>query len=252
MGQPLSVQLLMLACGGEKGYGDGSPPTHDSAVSPCFHGCLAFSTGISNHSLLPHIPSVCLSTVNSSPHPGIAPQSLNSNSQLLRLPGDLCPYPGYVWLQQGLSVLIPSRLPQISCFTLSLKCFSSNPDICPNVGIRPLLQFPHCRGQVQSCFPPLVPSSYRVLHGSIYSFPLVRYSCLLSAGVMHALLCLKVCSSCIHGERGTPCPPTLLPSCSPLLSFLIQRYFGGESIYENTFLQNGSLVHMFCILNFSF
>ena len=175
-----------------------------------------------------------------------------STSPLLRLPGDLCPYPGYVWLQQGLSVLIPSRLPQISCFTLSLKCFSSNPDNCPNVGIRPLLQFPHCRGQVQSCFPPLVPSSYRVLHGSIYSFPLVRYSCLLSAGVMHALLCLKVCSSCIHGERGTPCPPTLLPSCSPLLSFLIQRYFGGESIYENTFLQNGSLVHMFCILNFSF
>ena len=26
----------------------------------------------------------------------------------------------------------------------------------------------------------------------MYSFPLVRYSCLLSAGVLHALLCLKV------------------------------------------------------------
>ena len=79
------------------------PPICDSAVSPCFHGCLAFSTGISNHSLLPHIPSVCLSTVNSSPHPGIAPQSLNSSSQLLHLPGDLRPCLGYVWLLQGLS-----------------------------------------------------------------------------------------------------------------------------------------------------
>ena len=32
--------------------------------------------------------------VNSSPHPGVAPQSLNSSSQLLHLLGDLCPCPG--------------------------------------------------------------------------------------------------------------------------------------------------------------
>ena len=32
------------------------------------------------------------------------------------------------------------------------------------------------------------------LSSSIYSFPLVRYSCWLSAGVLHALLCLKVYS----------------------------------------------------------
>ena len=37
--------------------------------------------------------------------------------------------------------LIPFRLPQISCFTLSLKCFSSDSDNFPDVGIRPLLQF---------------------------------------------------------------------------------------------------------------
>ena len=40
-------------------------------------------------------------------------------------------------------VLIPFRLPQISCFPLSLKCFSSDSDYCPNVGIGPLLQFLH-------------------------------------------------------------------------------------------------------------
>ena len=40
-------------------------------------------------------------------------------------------------------------------------------------------------------FPP-VPLSYQVLHGSVSSFPLFKYSCLLSAGIQHALLCLKV------------------------------------------------------------
>ena len=63
--------------------------------------------------------------------------------------------------------------------------------------------------------PPRFPSSYRVLCGSMYSFPLLRSSCPLSAGVFHALLCLKVCSWCIRGERCTPCPPIPLPSCSP-------------------------------------
>ena len=55
--------------------------------------------------------------------------------------------------------------------------------------------------------------SYWVLRGSTYSFPLVRYSCPLSAGVLHALLCLKVYSWCIHEERCTPRPPTPQPSC---------------------------------------
>jgi len=48
---------------------------------------------------------------------------------------------------------------------------------------------------------PLVPSSYWLLRGSVYPFLLVRYSCLLSAGVLHTLMCLKVYSWCIHGEK---------------------------------------------------
>ena len=40
-------------------------------------------------------------------------------------------------------ILIPFRLSQISCFPLNLKCFSSDWDNCPDVGIGPLLQFPH-------------------------------------------------------------------------------------------------------------
>ena len=121
-------------------------------------------------------------------------------------------------------ILIPFRLPQISCFTLSFKCFSSDSNKCSTVGIGPLLQFPHWlrTGPVllTLLFFPLVPLYYRVLHGSIYSFPLVRYSCPLSAGVLHAFLCLKVYSGCIHGERSSPYLSTPLPSCSlpPLLN----------------------------------
>ena len=152
------------------------------------------STGISHHDLLPHIPSLCVSAVNSSPHPGIAPQSLRSTSQLLPPPGDQCSCLVY-GCGKACLILIPFRLPQISCF--SLKCFSDS-ESCPTVGIGPLLQFPHPlrAGPVllTLLFSPLVPSSYQVLCDSIYSFPLVRYSCLLSAGVLHALLCLKVYS----------------------------------------------------------
>ena len=101
------------------------------------------STSISHHNLLPHIPSIRLSEGNSSPRPGVAPPSLNSSSQPLPLPGDQCSCPECVWLCKDCLILIPFRLPQISCFTLSLKCFSSDSDNCRAVGIRPLLQFPH-------------------------------------------------------------------------------------------------------------
>ena len=132
---------------------------------------------------------------------------------------------GPIWGMYGCGkdclILILFMLPQINCFTLSLKCFSSDSDNCPDVRIRLLLQFTHLlrAGPVllTLLFSPLVPSSYWVLRGSIYPFSLVRYSCPLSAGVLHALLCLKVYSWCIHGERCTPCQPTPPPSCSPHL-----------------------------------
>ena len=91
-------------------------------------------------------------------------------------------------------ILIPLRLAQISCFTLSFilkgktKSFSFGSDNCLNVGIGPLLQFPHPLREgpvlIIILLFPLVPLSYRVLHGSIYPCPLIRYFCLLSAGVL--------------------------------------------------------------------
>ena len=173
------------------------PSVHDSAVSPCFHGCLAF--------LHQHFPP-------QSP-PSSRSVSLQSTAALTlgllhypQTPGPRhCIFQGTHVPVQGMYdcgkeylILIPFRLPQISCFTLSLKCFSSDSDNCPAVGIRLLLQFPHPlrAGPIllTLLFFPLVPLSYLNLCGSIYSFPLVRHSCLLSAGVLHALLCLKVYS----------------------------------------------------------
>ena len=102
------VQLRMPVCGEREAMVMAPPPPHDSAVSPCFRGCPAFlhmhfpPQSPSSHPYPPPAP-IFLSAVNSSPHSGIAPQSLNSSSQLLHLPGDQRPCPGYVWLQQGLS-----------------------------------------------------------------------------------------------------------------------------------------------------
>ena len=95
-------------------------------------------------------------------------------------------------------ILFPFRLPQISCFTLTLKCFSSDSDNWPNVEIRPLLQFTHLprAGPVllTLLFSLLIPLFYQVLRCDLSYFLLVRYSRPLSAGVLHALLCLKVYS----------------------------------------------------------
>ena len=213
----------MLACGQREAMVMAPPSMHDSAVLPCFHGCLAF--------LHQHFPPWS---------PPSHPFNLSLRSQQQPSPWDCftipklpapnrCPFQETSVPVQGMYgcgkdclILIPFRLSQISCFSLCLECFSSDSDNCPTVGTRPLLQFLHPlrAGPVLLTlpFPPLVPSSYRVLRGSIYSLPLVRCSCPLSAGVLDTRLCLKVYSWCIRGERWTPCPPTPLPSCSPSLS----------------------------------
>ena len=171
------------------------------------------STGISHLDLLPHIPSVHLSTINRSPHPGIALQSPNSSSQPLHLPWDLRPCLAAaraVWL----SFHLGCHRSAVSLSALNVSPLTQT--IVPMWGWIPASVLPPTEGRSSPTNTPaflLVPSSYRVLHGSVYSFPLAWDSCPLSAGVLHALLCLNVYSWCIHGER---CPPTTPPSCSPL------------------------------------
>ena len=152
----------MLACGERQAILMAPLPTCDSAVSPCSHGCLAFL-----HRLFPP---------QSSPsHP--LDQSLSSQEQpspwrfstipTLQLPASVPskrPVQGMYGCVKDCLILIPFRLSQISCFTFSLKCFSSDSDNCPDVGIGSLLQFCHPprAGPVllTLLFFPIVPLSY--------------------------------------------------------------------------------------------
>ena len=102
MGQPLYCSAANAGVWGERGLVMAPPPRVTQQYHLASMAAWLSSTGISHHNLLPHIPSIHVSTVNSSPCPRIAPQSLNSSSQLLCLPGDLHPCLGYVWLLQGL------------------------------------------------------------------------------------------------------------------------------------------------------
>ena len=143
MGHFSIVQLPMLPCRGPEAMVMAPPPTRDSAVSLCFHGCLAFL----HRYFLPQCPP------SHPPDPSLHSQQQPSRwgcSTLpkLQLPAAapsraLIPVRGMYGCGKDCLIPFPLRLPQISCFTLSLKCFSSDSDNCPDVGIGPLSQFPH-------------------------------------------------------------------------------------------------------------
>ena len=164
----VGCHCLLLACGETEAMVMIPPPTLTQQYRLASIAARLSSTGISHHNLLPHIPSIRLSTVNSSPHPGIAHQPLNSSSQPLHLPGTCIPVLGMDGCNEDCLILIPFRLPQISCFTLSLKCFSSDPDSCPNVGSGPLLQFPHStKGRSSLTNTPVFPPSFFILQSFV-------------------------------------------------------------------------------------
>jgi len=208
----------MLACGEREAMVMAPPPTHDLSISPCFHGCPAF--------LRSHFPP------QSPPSP---PLNLSLHRQQQPSPCDPSILP-----KLQLPAAAPSRGPsslsgvcmaaaRTVWFSFHLGCHRSAVSVSPlNVslltqtvapmwGSDPCLSSPPAEGRSSPTNTPVFPPSslfYQVLRGSIYSFPLVRHSCPLSGGVLHELLCLKVYSWCIHGERCTPPPPTSLPSCS--------------------------------------
>ena len=147
----------MLAYAGREAMVMAPPHTCDSAASPCFHGCLAFLCRHFPPWSPPSHPLDCISTVNSSPSPGIAPQFLNSSSQPLHLLGTCSPVWGMYGCGKDCLILIHlgSHRSAVSLSALKVSPLTHN---CPNVGIRLLLQFPHPQRQVQfywhSCFPP--------------------------------------------------------------------------------------------------
>ena len=95
----------------------------------------------------------------------------------------------YVGLWYGLSVwfsLHSDHHRSAASLSNSLTCLHSVPNYCSSVGISPLPQFlrlPGCWSSPTHSPPlfPFLPSSYQVLLGSVYSFPVFRDSCPLSA-----------------------------------------------------------------------
>ena len=121
MVQPLYCSAANASVWGKRGYSDGSTPTHDSAVLPCFQVCPAFlHSHLPPHSPLsrPFDPSLHSHLPPQSPLSHPLDPSLHSQQQPLsgdcstipklqlqplQLPGGPCPCLGYVWLWQGLS-----------------------------------------------------------------------------------------------------------------------------------------------------
>ena len=145
MGQPLDCSDANVGvCVGREALAMAPPPTRVSAVSPCFCGYLTFF-----HWHFPPLspPSHPFgSSICSQQQPSLWDCSTIPKLQLpATVPsrGPSVPVQGMYDCGKDCLSLIPFRLPQISWFTLSLKCFFSGSDSCPSVGIGPLLQFPH-------------------------------------------------------------------------------------------------------------
>ena len=147
-----TVQLRMLACGEREATVMAPPSMHDSAASPCLHGCLAFlHRHFPPQSPPSHPLDLCLcSQQQLSPGDGSTFPKLQL--QLLRLPGDLRPCLGYVctaaertlWFSFHLgchrSAVSPSAL-TVSPLTQTIALIR---------GSDPCLSSPTRQGQVQS------------------------------------------------------------------------------------------------------
>ena len=145
MGQPLYCSAADAGVWGQKeAILMALLPMHDSAVStllPWLPGFppQAFPTTVSSltspRSLFPQLTAALVLGLLHNPQ---TPAPSHCAFQ-----GTCIPVWGMYGCIKDYLFFIPFRLPQVSCFTLSLKCFSSDSDNCPDVGIGPLLQFPH-------------------------------------------------------------------------------------------------------------
>lgn len=108
------------------------------------------------------------------------------------------------------------RLSQIGCFILQqpqmLPLCPILLPLCGYLTTASACQSPECRSSPAHSlfFPSFI---LWVLHGPVYSFPMINDSCQLSAGALWDLLDLSVYFWCICGKRCTVCPCILLTSC---------------------------------------
>ena len=149
-------------------------------------------TGISHHNLLPHLSWISLSTVNSSPCPGIAPHSPNSSSQPLHLPGDPCPYWGMCGCGKDSFHLGCHRS------AVSLSAFNVSPltqTIAMMWGLDLCFSSPTCWGQSSPINTPVFPTSPFILASFVWAY------IFFSSGQV-LLSALSWCSSCTSVSEG--------------------------------------------------
>ena len=155
------------------------------------------STGIFQHDILLHIPLIRLSAVNSSPLPGIAPQSLNSSSLLLRctFQGTCVPVQGMYGCGKDCLILTPFRPPQLSSFPLSLKYFSSDSDNCRCGDQTPASVPPPAKGRSSPTNTPVSPPRSFILPSFAWFYIFFSASQVL-------LSTLSWCSACTSVSEG--------------------------------------------------
>ena len=145
----------------------------------------------------------------------------------------------YGWDKDCL-ILIPFRLPQISSFTLSLKCFSSDSDNWPTLGIGPLLQFPPpAEGRSSPTNTPVFPPSSFVLPSFAWFYVFFSTGQVLLSTLSFCIhFCVWRCILDVSMERDIfhiHLPPQPPPSCSPLKlnSFLQLNHISYNSKKNN-------------------
>ena len=192
MGQPLYCSAANAGMWGDSGYGDGH--THYAWLSS-----IALLPWLSGFSPQAFPPTVSFLTFPRS----ISPQSTSALILgLLHIPELQLPAAAPSSRSASLSglcmaatkdclILIPFRLPQISCFTLSLKCFSSDSELARCGAQTPASVPPPAQGRSSLTNTPVFPPCCFVLP----SF--VRVYIFFSTGpvLLSALSCCSACTS---------------------------------------------------------
>ena len=152
------------------------------------------STGISHHNLLPHIPSIHLSILDSSPHPKIAPPpELHAlASAPSRGPASL----SMVCMAVVRTVWFSFHLGcHRSAVSLSALNVSPVTQTVPDVAIGTLLQFPPSKGRSSPTNPPVFPpNSFALLNFTWFYIFFSTCQVLMST--------LSRCSACTSVSEG--------------------------------------------------
>ena len=168
---------------------------HDSAVSSCSHGCPAF---LHRHFPPQSPPSSrnCLSQSTAALTLGLLHNPQTPAPRHCTFQGTRVPLRGMYGCSKDCLILIPFRLPHISCFILSLKCFSSDSDNCPQCGDWSPASFPPpTKGRSNPTNTPIFPPSSFVLRSFVWFY------IFFSSGQV-LLSALSWCSACTSVSEG--------------------------------------------------